>query len=496
MKRLRLALLGLAAAGLACNTLLPPAPTAVPPTPVPTRTPAPTLTPTVAPSPTPSPSATLVPAATPTVASSIPGVRACAYVPGVSPVAQMPPEVLAAATPTPYAPPTVTTTAGVAPEVTARHLRIFQDLWDTVRAEYVDPGFNGRDWDAIGAQYRALIETGLADDDFYLAMDNMLAELGDEHSYFESPEEVRQADAQFAGQTDYVGVGVLISAIPQAERAVIVLAFPGGPAAEAGLGAHDSILAVDGDPIVDELGDLRRRIRGPEGTTVTLSVQRPGGQAFDVTLTRRRITGALPIDYCLVPGTRLAYFFLPGLDDETIPGQMRAALQALTADGPLDGVILDNRQNYGGASTVLEAVLSFFTQGTVGHFVNRTGSRPLRITAEDIGGSQTVPLVVLVDVDTVSFGEVLSGVLQVLGRARVVGETTLGNVEILWGYNFEDGSRAWVAHDTFQPLGLPSGIWEDSGIVPDARVPTRWDLFTEADDPALAVAVELLTEDG
>ena len=139
-------------------------------------------------------------------------------------------------------------------------------------------------------------------------------------------------------------------------------------------------------------------------------------------------------------------------------------------------------------------MLGLFTGGIQGYFITREGRDPLDIQPEDIGGSQTVPLVVLVGADTVSYGEILSGVLRLAGRARIVGAPTLGNVEQLRRYDFEDGSRAWIASAAFEPLGQASGIWEDTGIVPDVLVPTRWDLFTEADDPALAAAVELLSQ--
>jgi C-terminal processing protease CtpA/Prc len=141
---------------------------------------------------------------------------------------------------------------------------------------------------------------------------------------------------------------------------------------------------------------------------------------------------------------------------------------------------------------VLEALLGLFTSGSPGQFVSRDDSRPLEITAEDICGSQSVPLVVLVDVDTASYGEVLSGVLRDTGRATLAGRTTLGNVETLWAFEFEDGSRAWIAREAFQFAGQAVGQWEDTGIVPDIFVPTRWDLFTEATDPALATAVAVL----
>ena len=59
-------------------------------------------------------------------------------------------------------------------------------------------------------------------------------------------------------------------------------------------------------------------------------------------------------------------------------------------------------------------------------------------------------------------------------------------------YNFEDGSRAWITSETFEPSGQANGIWEKTGIIPDVNAPARWHQFKEANDPALAKAVELL----
>ena len=146
----------------------------------------------------------------------------------------------------------------------------------------------------------------------------------------------------------------------------------------------------------------------------------------------------------------------------------------------------------GGINTVVEPILGFFTSGTNGYYVSRTDREPFRIRPEDINGSQDLPLAILVDVDTVSFGEIFSGVLRTSGRAVIIGQNTLGNVEVLRAFSFDDGSRAWVAIANFEPVGEASGIWERTGIIPDYIVPTRWDLFTEATDPALAKAVEVL----
>lgn len=107
----------------------------------------------------------------------------------------------------------------------------------------------------------------------------------------------------------------------------------------------------------------------------------------------------------------------------------------------------------------------------------------------DINGSQDVPLVVLTGPETISFGEVFSGILQDIGRAYLIGEATRGNVEILYVYQLADGSRAWIAHDSFRPLNQPQQLWEQSGVIPDLHVISHWDQVTLGNDPAVNAAL-------
>jgi carboxyl-terminal processing protease len=187
-------------------------------------------------------------------------------------------------------------------------------------------------------------------------------------------------------------------------------------------------------------------------------------------------------------GSRIGYIFLPSFFDETLPGQVR---QALRNFGQLDGLIIDNRMNGGGSSNVVEPILSDFTSGLLGHFVSRKETRAFQVPPDPVLNSQKVPLVVLVGTGTVSFGEIFSGILQDIGRAKVVGQTTLGNVETLTGYNFEDGSRAWIARERFDPLHSHAD-WEKTGIIPDVTAYADWDTFTFETDPSIAAAVKLL----
>ena len=418
------------------------------------------------------------------------GARPCRFVPDVSVPVVMPAGLADRVKPRDVPASHSPSATKVSAETTALQLRVLDGLTNAVSDHYVYPDFRGHDWKAMTDAARSLVQRGMSNDDFHAAMADLIRALGDGHSHFQSPAKVKEEEATVASQYSFAGVGALFAPIAGTDHAAIMSVFAGSPAAEAGLLPHDTALQVDGGPLRDPSG--RSRTLGPAGSKVSLTIQRPGQAPRLVTLTRRQVTGILPIDSCMVPGTRIGYIFFPTLLDKTMAGQVRDALRTMTAGGPLRGLILDNRMNGGGLGSVTEAILGFFARGIQGHYVSRAGRQPLNLKAEDIGGSQTVPLVVLTDADTVSYGEIMSGVLRLSGRARIVGGRTLGNVERLRAFKFEDGSRAWIATDTFQPLGMSNGVWEDAGIVPDVPLPTRWDRFTEANDPALAKAVELL----
>jgi C-terminal peptidase prc len=417
-------------------------------------------------------------------------VRACDYVPGVSVPATMPPEVV---NPPPDPPPDpldpLPDPTPVSAETTAAQVDAFLALWDIVDQLYVYPDFNGLDWVAIGNAYLDLIEQGLTDDDFHAAMEILIQTLGDEHSYYLTPEEIAEQEAKQAAGKNFVGVGVLALPMPDKQSGAVILVFPGSPAEEAGLRPHDLLLTVDGLPLYDE--DGQSRSRGEEGTSFSLGFQRFGEAPETIEITRRRVAGFRPLDACVVPGTRIGYIQLTDFLSFVVDDQIRARLQDMTLEGPLKGLIVDNRLNGGGASNVVEPTLGYFTSGEQGRFVSRDVERPLTAVAEDVGGSQTVPLVLLADHDSASFAEIFTGVLSVSGRATIVGGPTRGNVEILHAYDFGD-ARLWLAEETFAPPGHPPAYWEDVGVQPDVLLRTRWDLFTEETDPALAEAVDLL----
>jgi C-terminal peptidase prc len=372
-------------------------------------------------------------------------------------------------------------------------LDIFNELWNVVNEEYLYEDFNGVDWDTAYDEHVQLIEDGLATEEFYITLDMLIYSLGDEHSIYLNPQIVAMEDAAYETGNDYVGIGVWLEWVLDRDRVVVLLTFPGSPADQAGIRARDSILSIEGQPALTPDGDNLDLLDGVAGTSVTLVVQTPGEEPRELTIVRDRIVGNLPVPSFLFTspeGQNIGYVLIPTFSDGSISIQVGRALSELGQQADLDGLIIDNRMNGGGYDTVMADTLAYFTSGLMGHFTNRSGQMELRISRRNVSGSADLPLVVLVGEGTVSFAEIFSGILQDQGRATLIGETTLGNVEILWGYDFEDGSRAWIAHDTFVPINNPNADWERNGLIPTFVVEAPWDLYTFEDDPAILFALE------
>lgn len=377
-------------------------------------------------------------------------------------------------------------------ELARTHRRIFRRVWGTVDRDYVYADFNGVDWDAVKDEFAPLVESAPDNETFWHLMQSMIDRLDDQHSVYLTPEEVIAEDKSASGDLDYVGIGILVSVPEDADYAVILFPLPGSPAEEASIRQHDRILAVEGQKACcnPDGSDNLELLRGPVGTTVQLVVQQPGGPEREVAVQRVRIQSQLPVMSRRIEheGQQIGYLLIPTLWDETVAERSRDALQALVDDGTLDGLVLDMRVNGGGAYTELYDLLSLFTSGEAGQF--RRGRRavePLVVEAAPIDNSQSVPLVILVGRDTESFAEIFGGVLRDVGRATLVGQPTAGNVEIIYPYDLEDGSRLWLAENTFESVS--GERWEGIGVQPDVVADGNWEDFTEENDPQLEAAL-------
>ena len=398
----------------------------------------------------------------------------------------------------------------------AERARVFDQVWRTINDDYLYrtgrqgilfPNYHEVDWNAVRAEYEPRALGAASDEEFYRVVAEMVAELGDQHSGYLSPEDARVDDALFAGEPVYAGIGALLAGgLDPANPGLIVYVFPGSPADGAGLQRRDRVLAVDGEVIADaederqhELIDAIDTLTAPDqapddaGPPVTLTVRSPGEAPREVDV--ERAVGPAPIQPIvqrLESDPSIAYvliidFVTPDLNDQIVAG-----LDALLAEGPISGVILDVRANPGGALSVTEQVLGQFVSGQVGSYYSRDGTPPEPLNVEpgalydELLG---LPVVVLTDDRMYSASEVTTSVLQNESRATVVGVTSPGDVEVLIPFDFEDGSRLYLAVQLFD---LPGRVVEGQGVIPDVPVLEDWTRYPFADDPQIAAAVGII----
>jgi C-terminal peptidase prc len=360
---------------------------------------------------------------------------------------------------------------------------IFDEVWQTVQDEYLYADFRGVDWEGIRTVYAERIEEPQTREEFYGTMVELVAQLDDNHSRFVPPAAAQAEDVSTSGRETRVGIGVVVQ--PKQDGAFVQLVFPESPAARAGLRPRDRIVAVDGKPYAPGLSDLQ----GEAGTSVRLSVVRPGDKLRDVVVVRQEVrTHILPY-YRRFPGD-VGYVSIPTFWANDMGEQVSGALTDLVAAGPLRGVILDVRSNRGGWGEVLNEVLSHFVRGQVGVFFGRSYVRPLVVEPPAGPDLRRMPVVVLVDGETASYAEVLAAVLQREADARVVGTPSAGNTETIYAHTLRDGSRLWLAQESFR---LQDGTnLEGDGVTPDSVVDADWTRYSEEDDPQLLEALRLL----
>ena len=321
----------------------------------------------------------------------------------------------------------------------------FWEAWDHVNDEYYDGGVLDPDRLTRGA------------------LRGMIGSLGDPNSVYLDPTHREMTEAELRGSFD--GIGVNVEMVD--DRMRIVSPLEGSPGARAGLQSGDVITQVDGRDIAGmSLSDAIRLIRGPRGSTVTLTVSREGRAPFDVSLQREEIRvqavrGEVRADG--VAQIRITSFSV------RVGNELRQTVERLAERNPR-GWVLDMRGNPGGYLDGAVAVASqFLDNGVVLYEQRRSGEREevrTRGRARAVSG----PMVILVDKGTASAAEIVAAALRDNGRARLIGEQTFGKGSVQAVHRLSDGSavRLTVAR-WFTPHGEPiHGV----GLAPDIRVVT------------------------
>jgi carboxyl-terminal processing protease len=289
----------------------------------------------------------------------------------------------------------------------------------------------------------------------------------DPHSSYMTPEEMSEFQQETGGS--FTGVGMELSV--RDSVVTVVSPIEDTPASRAGIVSGDQILGIDDKSTQDmSVMEVVKLIRGPIGTKVTITINRPA--------TKRQLTFTLVRDYIplrsvrseeLIPG--IGYIHVSNFQADTAR-EVEKAIGTLSGKAPLQGLVLDLRNDPGGLLDQSIKVSGLFVgQVLVVETRGRVDDQNMDYNSEQQAVlPYNCPLVVLVNEGSASASEIVAGALQDYGRATIVGAKTFGKGSVQSVVRLSDGSGLRLTTARFYtPSGRPI---QSDGITPDVEVPS------------------------
>ena len=338
-------------------------------------------------------------------------------------------------------------TAKAAAADTYRQLNLFGDVFERVRADYVEKPDDAK-----------LIET---------AINGMLAGL-DPHSSYMDAKSFRDMQVQTRGEFGGLGIEVTM------EDGLIKVVAPidETPAAKAGILANDIITKLDDEQVQGlTLNQAVDKMRGPVNTKIRLTIMRKGkDKPFEVTITRDIIRVRSVRSH--VEGDDVGYIRLTQFNEQTTEGLKKAIadIKAKVAENKLKGYILDLRNNPGGLLDQAISVSDAFLQkGEIVSTRGRNVEETQRFNARPGDLTDGKPLIVLINGGSASASEIVAGALQDHRRATVLGTRSFGkgSVQTIIPLGSGNGALRLTTARYYTPSGRSI---QAKGITPDIEV--------------------------
>ncbi|MDR1327611.1 MAG: S41 family peptidase [Heliobacteriaceae bacterium] len=360
---------------------------------------------------------------------------------------------------------------------------LYDNVWRLINAKFVDQTNNDQNWGKWRHKYDNVIRTN---DDAYLAINTMIASLNDPYTKFLDPKEFAEETSSIKGSLKGIGVQIGV----KDGKLMVIAPIEDTPAEKAGLTADDEILEIDGVSTkgitVDKAAD---KIRGPEGTTVTLLVKRGNAEPKLYTIARaeievKSISQKTPMDF-KVPDN-ISYIRLSSFISRNATKEFGDILNK-TKDK--NGYIIDLRSNPGGLLTNAIYISDMFLDGgTIVSTVDRDGYKETQRATK--GVATTKPVVVIINKGSASASEIFSGAMKDNRRAVILGEQSFGKglVQEINKLPYEAGINI-----TIQKYLTPNGTdINKKGITPDIVVELTEENVKNKDDIQLKKAIEVL----
>jgi carboxyl-terminal processing protease len=277
------------------------------------------------------------------------------------------------------------------------------------------------------------------------ALRAMLKQL-DPHSVYIPLEELREMNEPLVGKFEGVGVQFNI----HDDTIMVTMPIPGGPSDKLGIRAGDRIVRIDGENVAGVKitnNDVFKRLRGPKGTQVNVSIfRRNVTELIEYTIVRDQIP-IFSMDAAIMVAPQIGYIKISRFADST-PEEFRAGLEKLKKQGATS-LVLDLQGNGGGyLNRAVELADEFLSSGKKIVFTRGRATTPEDYNSTAIGGWEKGKLVVLIDESSASASEIVSGAIQDWDRGLIVGRRSFGKGLVQKPYQLNDGSmmRVTVAH--------------------------------------------------
>ena len=321
----------------------------------------------------------------------------------------------------------------------------------------------------------------------YGAISGMTSSLEDPYTVFMPPEDAKIFKEDVSGE--FQGVGMEIDIIDGI--LTVVTPLEGTPAQRAGLRAGDKIIKADdtytADITIDEAVKL---IRGPKGTTVTLTILREGWtQTKDFEITRDIVE--IPSLKWEIKDEDIAYIKLYHFSETGRSAFNQAAIEILNSEAK--SIILDLRNNPGGYLEVAQDIAGWFLEKgqivTIEDFGGKEENKEYK--ARGSGKLLSYPLVVLINQGSASGSEILAGALRDNRGVKLVGMKSFGKGSVQTLEELTQGSLKITVAKWLTPNG---DLIDGEGLEPDVEVELTEEDFDQEKDPQLAKAIEIIKE--
>lgn len=319
--------------------------------------------------------------------------------------------------------------------------------------------------DVLGLLQREYVEETKPKDMIYGAIKGMLETL-DPHSAFMTPNTYKEMQEETKGRFEGLGIEITI----KEGLLTVVSPIESTPAFKAGILAGDQILKIEGESTKNmTLLDSVKRLRGPKGTKVTITIMREGfPKPRDFTLIRDVIP-VRSVRHELLD-KHYGYIRVSQFQEKT-DSEFEKEMKALEEEskGTLKGIILDLRNNPGGLlDQAVKVSDRFIESGLIVSMEGRREEQKMKFQAHSQGTIPRLPLVVLINGGSASGSEIVAGAIQDHGRGILVGTQTFGKGSVQTIFSLKDGSGLRLTTARYY---TPSGrSIQAKGIVPDIVV--------------------------